>query len=69
MSLVLQVTLQPFDKWVVDFVGPINPPGKHTGTHYIITTTSYLSWWVKATPVIDCTDATATQFIFDNIVT
>ena len=69
MSLVLQVTLQPFDKWVVDFVGPINPPGKCTGAQYIITATDYLTWWEEATPVIDCTTTTIARFSFKNIVT
>ena len=35
MALVPHVTLQPFDKWVVDFVGPINPSGKRTSVWYI----------------------------------
>ena len=70
MPLVPQVTLQPFDKWVVDFVGPINPPGKHTGALYIITTTNYLIQWAKAAPVADCNVATkAIWFIFETIVT
>ena len=69
MPLVPQVTLQPFDKWVLDFVGPINPLGKRTGTCYIITATNYLNRWVEAAPVIDCTAVTAAQFILENIVT
>jgi ferredoxin len=34
-----QVMLQVFDKWIIDFTGPINPPTKRTGARYIITTT------------------------------
>ena len=69
MLLVPQVTLHPFDKWVMDFVGPINPPRKQTGAWYIITATNYLTRWVEAASVVDCTTATVARFLFDNIVT
>ena len=69
MQLVLQVTLQPFDKWDMDFVGPINPPGKWTGACYIITATNYLTRWVQVALVVDCTATMTTMFIFENIMT
>jgi len=56
--------LQEFDKWAIDFFGPINPPGKKIGTRYIITTTDYLTRWAEAQPVKDCSVDTAAKFIF-----
>ena len=69
MSLVLQVTLHAFDKWVIDFVGHISPTGKHTGAHYIITVTNYLTIWTEAPRVKYCSVATATNFLCENVVT
>ena len=60
--------MEPFDKWAVDFVGPINPPRKRMGVRYIISVTNYLTRWAEATPVVDCTTVTAAKFIFENIV-
>ena len=69
MPLNPQVTLQAFDKWAIDFIGPINLLGKRTGSRYIITATDYLTRWVEAKPVKDCSTATTTQFVFENILT
>ena len=69
MSLKPKVTLQAFNKSAIDFVGPINPPGKCTGSKYIITTTNYLTRWAEATPVKYCNIAIAAQIIFENIFT
>jgi hypothetical protein len=54
MSLMPQVNLQVFDKWVVDFIGPINPPVRRSRARYIITLTKYLTRWEKLALVKDC---------------
>jgi len=69
MPLRPQVTLQAFDKWVIDFVGPINPLAKRTGVRYIITTIKYLTTWVEAAPVKYCNAETAAHFSFEQVIT
>jgi transposase InsO family protein len=63
------MTLQAFEKWTIDFVGPKNPPGRRTGARYIITATEYLPRWAKDRAVKDCSATTAVHFIFDDIIT
>ena len=69
MPLVPQVILQPFNKWEVDFVGPINPLGKRTSARYIITATDYLMRWDEADPTKDCIAMMTFRFLFNNVVT
>jgi hypothetical protein len=69
MRLIPQVTLQYFDKWADDFIGSINPPAKRSGARYIITATNYLTKWVEAEPVRNCSIEIVVRFLFENVVT
>lgn len=60
--------LQEFDKWEIDFIGPINPPRKKKSARYIITATYYLARWANAQPLKDCNTKTVVNFIFKYIL-
>jgi len=62
------ISLQVFDKWAIDFVGPISPPGKKPGARYIITLTDCLTRWVEAKSIKDCSAKTVAKFIFEYIL-
>lgn len=51
MPFQLQIALEPFEKWGIDFVGPVNPPSR--GQCYILVYIDYATKWaeVKALPV------------------
>jgi transposase InsO family protein len=69
MPLRSQVKLQEFDKWEIDYMGPINPPPKRTGERYIITVIEYLTRWAEAAPVTYCSAKTTAHFLFEQVIT
>lgn len=40
-----QIVIEPFEKWALDFVGPINPSSQKRS--YIFFCTDYVTKWVK----------------------
>jgi hypothetical protein len=69
LPLQLVRALQEFEKWEVDFIGPINPKTKNSKARYIITATDYLTRWEKAAVVQDYLTDTTARFIFESIIT
>jgi len=64
-----QISLQVFEKWVIDFIGPVQPLGKNTGVRYIITAIEYLTIWMEAHRVRDYIATTAAKFLFKYVLT
>lgn len=61
--------MQPSEKWVIYFIGPVALVTRHSQARYIITATNYLTRWVKEELVKDCTTDTVAKFIFEIIIT
>ena len=58
-----------FQKWGLDFIGPVNPLAKGTKNRYIIMATDYTTKWVKARALKDNTAKSTTKFFFEEIIT
>eukprot|EP00253_Pinus_taeda_P029345 PITA_29345 len=65
MPLQPQVTFEPFMKWSMDFVGPINPPSKQKS--YIIVCTDYLTKWVETKAIKATIEEKVVEFLRENI--
>eukprot|EP00253_Pinus_taeda_P003891 PITA_03891 len=65
MHLQPQVTLEPFEKWGMDFVGPINPPSRKKS--YITVCTDYLTKWVETKAIKAATEEKVAEFLRENI--
>ena len=59
--------VEPFDKWALDFVGPIKPPSKHKV--YVLVCTYYMTKWVEAIAIVIATDQVVMDFMYEEIFT
>ena len=61
------VSLAPFEKWGIDFIGPINPVSAWKN-RYIILATDYATKWVEARSTKRKDAVTTAAFLFEEIM-
>eukprot|EP00253_Pinus_taeda_P008860 PITA_08860 len=61
MPLRPQLVIEPFERWALDFVGPINPPSNQRT--YILVATEYVTKWVEAEALPRATKDSVIQFL------
>jgi hypothetical protein len=54
MPLQAQVMIEPFEKWALDFVGPISPMSRRK--NYILVCMDYVTKWVEAKSLFRATE-------------
>eukprot|EP00253_Pinus_taeda_P033683 PITA_33683 len=62
MPLRPQLVIEPFERWALDFVGPINPSSNQRT--YILVVTDYVTKWVEAESLPRATEDSVIQFLF-----
>ena len=67
IPLQAQVVIEPFEKWALDFVGPINPISRRK--KYILVCTDYVTKWVEAKALYSASEQSAVDFLFEEIFT
>ena len=67
MPLQPQVLIEPFEKWALDFVRPIDLPSQ--GIRYILVCTDYVTKWVEAKALARATEQSVVNLFFEYIFT
>ena len=60
-----QVMIEPFEKWALDFVGPISPMS--CKKKYILVCMNYVTKWVEAKSLFRATEKSVVEFIYEEI--
>ena len=67
MPLHPQLSIEPFEKWGLNFVRPINPPSKNK--EYILVSTYYVTKWVEVVALKHARDTKVVEFSYSKIFT
>eukprot|EP00253_Pinus_taeda_P022390 PITA_22390 len=62
MPLRPQLAIEPFERWALDFVGPINPSSNQRT--YILVATDYVTKWVEAESLPRAREDSVIQLLF-----
>lgn len=68
MEMLLQpwISLEPFEKWGIDFVGLVDPPSK--GHHYILLCIDYVIKWAKMKALPATREDKVDDFLYKHIL-
>ena len=67
MPLQTQLVVEPFEKWALDFVGPIKHQSRHKS--YILVCTDYVTKWVEAKALPRATEQAVSDFLYEKVFT
>lgn len=67
MPLCPQVMIEPFEKWAIDFVGPINPTSLNKKN--ILVCIDFITKWVEAKDVSFSTESVVFYFLLTEVFT
>lgn len=68
MPLKSVLAQNPFEKWVIDFIGPNDSSKKHSKSRFIIIGVEYLTKWEKVEPTRYYIARTTAKFLYENII-
>jgi transposase InsO family protein len=67
MPLQTQVLVKPFERWALDFVGPISPSSRKK--RYILVCTDYVTKWVEEKSLRSSSEESVIDFLYEDIFT
>jgi hypothetical protein len=67
IPLCAKFMIEPFEKWAIDFVGPISPMSLKK--KYIFVCTDYVTKWVEEKYLFRAIEKSVVEFIYEDIFT
>ena len=68
MPLIPLLALAPFEKWGLDFVGPVTLPTRYGRKRYILVATDYATKWAEGAATKTDDVAIVARFLYENII-